>query len=100
MKGKTFWVGQPSAVLRVGAASRGADPAPLGRVYDDCGRSKGCYGHPSGCVDERACSMMVTYKRVSETQHQLELYGVVSATSEASYVAVAFSRDEYMVDIH
>ena len=95
MKGKTFWVGQPSAVLRVGAASRGADPAPLGRVYDDCGRSKGCYGHPSGCVDERACSMMVTYRRSDDgARFQLELYG---AASGDAYVAAGFGRSHHMV---
>ena len=74
--------------------------AAVHAAYVGCDESKGCFVQPSNCLSSRSCSMMVTYKRVSETQHQLELYGVVSATSEASYVAVAFSRDEYMVDIH
>ncbi|KAK4319539.1 hypothetical protein Pmani_009527 [Petrolisthes manimaculis] len=62
-------------------------------IYDECGRSKGCFGAPSGCVDNKNCKMMVTYTKAS-SGFRFEIMGPASS----GYVAAGLSEDEKMGD--
>lgn len=67
-------------------AARVVDP-----FYDDCGRTKTCFGSPDGCTSTQDC-VAVTAVRVEGTRYIFEM-----KTKNAAYVAVGISDDQKMV---
>ena len=62
-----------------------------GQIYTGCGSDKGCLGYPEGCVDSFDCTMLFTYKGVTESTYYVELQGF-----QEPYVAFALSEDTLM----
>lgn len=64
------------------------------QFYFDCFKTKGCFGFPEGCAEQKNCEMAFSYSGVSETEYFVE----IMTTHPEEYVAVAFSEDEFMGD--
>ena len=54
-------------------------------IYDNCGKSKGCFGYPDGCVTNHSCDALMTYIGVNENTYHIEMQ-----TSGQDYVAGGF----------
>lgn len=63
--------------------------------YEDCGKSKGCFVMPSGCQNRADCKIATSYRQISPSVFEFEIYGTPSGVN--SYVAMAFSKDNHMV---
>ncbi|XP_073846110.1 putative ferric-chelate reductase 1 homolog isoform X2 [Musca autumnalis] len=117
----TFWVGIPSAPVRVvkrDIAPAGpttprpsyspttrppyvpeyVPPAPAATpddpFYDGCGSSKNCFGNKDGCVDSKSCDFVAAIK-VRGNIYEFELK---SQAKDAAYVALGLSEDDKMGD--
>jgi hypothetical protein len=106
---ETFWVGirSPKSVLVKRAIveppilppANDAPQTPL-NVYDGCGRTKGCFGSPDGCIATKDCIKFVSYASKGQQMFHFELSGQVPELSEGDgYVALGFSVDNVMVNI-
>ena len=63
-------------------------------VYDNCFDLKGCFGNPDGCVTERNCKVIATYKKLSTDNFQFQIGFPSSETS--GYAAMGLSDDDKM----
>ena len=67
-------------------------------IYDDCGQTKGCFGSPNDCVDDKNCDIIVTYTKVTSSRedsgdkYKFEVGGKVGQ----DYSAVGLSLDDAM----
>jgi len=66
-------------------------------VYNGCSTEKGCFGFPSGCVEQKNCTILSTYTGISEEEYQFEIYGKADKET-SSYVAVGLSLSPNMTD--
>lgn len=96
----TFWVDVKSKELKVEGIpvlherrSTTSPPVeeeetiPFTWLYTGCYESKGCFGGPSGCVDKRSCSHVVTYA-LNGSQFHIEMM-----TKTPGWAGVGFSDD-------
>lgn len=51
---------------------------PFLNHYFGCGKTKGCFGNPQGCVEAENCQQLVSYKGLSADDYQFEVYANVS----------------------
>ncbi|KAG1668403.1 putative ferric-chelate reductase 1 [Nymphon striatum] len=65
----------------------------LESVYDNCGKTKGCFAEPSNCISTKDCDAFVSFTRHEEGV-QFDLIG----KSDNGYVAVGLSSDDKMGD--
>ncbi|XP_046651683.1 putative ferric-chelate reductase 1 homolog [Daphnia pulicaria] len=101
-KDYNFWVKELSETIRITASEPlptipTTDSAntelPIPDPYVGCGETKGCIAIPDGCVANKTCSMMTTYKKFDNANLVLEVYGEITGDQ---YVAVGFSTDSEM----
>ncbi|KAF0292622.1 putative ferric-chelate reductase 1 [Amphibalanus amphitrite] len=67
----------------------------ISSVFDDCLLSKGCFARTAGCIQERNCDLMVTYRRLRSGQFRMQLFG---RYQPGRYLAVGLSDDRAMGD--
>ena len=60
-------------------------------IYDGCGSKKTCFGFPSGCVESKSCTAVVSCL-VEGERYEFDMKARNSA-----YVAVGLSQDAIMV---
>jgi len=60
-------------------------------IYDGCGSKKTCFGFPSGCVESKSCTAIVSCL-VEGERYEFDMQARNSA-----YVAVGLSQDATMV---
>ena len=77
------------------AASNSASQHQLPSVYQDCGKTKGCFALDQKCIQQGNCPALVTYA-LKGTRYEFELWG--SNIAPNSYVAVGISDDDKMVN--
>ena len=65
--------------------------------YQGCGEIKGCFGSPSGCVEERSCEMLVGYALTGDNDVNFEIIGRSGFSNP--YVAFGLSDDGKMVSL-
>ena len=66
-------------------------------IYDECFKSKFCYGNPLGCIEGRNCDILATVTFINSSKHVIiDLYK--ENLKENQWVAVAFSDDISMGD--
>ena len=65
-------------------------------AYEGCGKTKGCFGLPSNCIDSRNCIILSTYAQQDSGDVEFSLR--LSQSTSSSYVAVALSNDDKMGD--
>jgi len=87
----------PTTTARTEAPRReivtnGALTDPEDPIFDGCDGVKACFGIPSGCVEKRACTVILTYK-----PDKLEFNFEMKGRSEG-YIAMGLSRDDRMGD--
>uniref|UniRef100_U5EVK0 Putative ferric-chelate reductase 1 n=1 Tax=Corethrella appendiculata TaxID=1370023 RepID=U5EVK0_9DIPT len=63
-------------------------------IYTGCGVSKGCFGFPEGCVDQRNCRAIVT----TIVQGERYTFELKSGFNRPAYVAFGLSFDNKMGD--
>ena len=44
----------------------GADRAEQVGIYSECGKSKGCFAAPTGCIETKNCPFMATWQPLCE----------------------------------
>uniref|UniRef100_A0A182KFZ1 Domon domain of stromal cell-derived receptor 2 n=1 Tax=Anopheles christyi TaxID=43041 RepID=A0A182KFZ1_9DIPT len=114
-----FWVGIPSERVRIVASSTTVAPgtAPTKRttttttvppyrpaqtaapvaadpIYEECGKSKGCFGFPEGCVDSKNCRAVVTIAVLGARY----VFEMKAGYNRPAYVAFGLSEDAKMGD--
>ena len=66
-------------------------------IYDECFKSKFCYGNPLGCIEGKNCDILATVTLVNSSKHVIiDLYR--ENLKDNQWVAVAFSDDISMGD--
>jgi len=60
-------------------------------IYDGCGSKKTCFGFPSGCIESKSCTAVVSCL-VEGERYEFDMKARNSA-----YVAVGLSQDANMV---
>ena len=65
--------------------------------YGGCSTTKGCFGHPDGCVGSRNCTVLATYTGITPSKYKFELLGKVDNDTSA-YVATGISLTPVMSD--
>ena len=68
----------------------------LNNVYNGCGKSKGCFGSPAGCVKSQSCRMIGTYAATESGDVTFSISA--PGLTDESYVALALSEDEKMAE--
>jgi len=109
--GGIYWTAIPhSEILKVtrndkldGIEGRNDESGRMYReIYGGCGKTKGCFGTPSKCVENynetsdnpQVCDMIVTWERIGE-KNRFQLSGKLG-TGTRGYVALGMSKDELM----
>jgi len=65
--------------------------------YENCGKTKGCFGIPSGCVKGETCEMMTTW-RVEGGHYRFQIAGALpEGTTNEGHVSMGLSFDNKMV---
>ena len=54
-------------------------------IYDNCGKTKGCFGFPDGCMANNSCDALMTYVGTNENTYHIEMQ-----TKGQPYVAGGF----------
>ena len=66
-------------------------------IYDECSKSKYCFGDRVGCIKEKNCDFLATVTFVNSSKHVIiDLYK--ESLKDNEYVAVGFSGDKLMGD--
>jgi hypothetical protein len=63
-------------------------------IYDGCGNTKGCFGIPSNCIEEKNCQVAFSHKRLSNNMFEFQLISDQIQSDE--YIAVGLSQDKFM----
>lgn len=75
--------------------SSSSSPKNDDSLYNGCGRMKGCFGFPEGCVPSKSCSALSVLNIVGG-KYQFEL--MTAPKSQAVYIALGLSEDTKMGD--
>ena len=84
-------------------------------IYTGCGKTRGCFATPSGCIEKEDCLFFASWKPQCENEKQPcdnesiskfrweimakpENLGVSKNDDEFSWVALAFSKDKKLGD--
>ena len=84
-------------------------------IYTGCGKTRGCFGAPNGCIDQENCRFLASWKPQCENEQQTcdeesitkfrweimakpETLGVLKKDDDFTWVALAFSKDKKLGD--
>jgi hypothetical protein len=70
-------------------------PQVFSSVYDGCDGTKGCFGYPASCIQQRSCFALVTFAQKGQ---RIEFELLATKSLDNFFVAVGFSEDRLMGD--